>query len=124
MHVVEPSLYSFHNAENEISGKISYMLLCFQSLRSLMTVVEPAVREIMRSTDASKKPASLHFVVVDGALCRLHQMDASVILDPLASSRDVLDSAVPGFSWTDLCAALQRQFPGGKGRFTLSECKS
>jgi len=89
-----------------------------------MDVVEPSLRRILSQTPSSQKPASLYFAVVEGALCRLHQMGASVILDPLASSRDVLDSAVPGFSWTDLCAALQRQFPGGKGRFTLSECKS
>ena len=70
------------------------MLLYFQSLRSLMNVVEPAVREILRSTHASKKPASLHFVVVDGALCRLQQMGAKVILDPLNSIKDVLQTTV------------------------------
>ena len=80
--------------------------------------------EVLSLTPSSKKPASLYFAVVEGALCRLHQMGASVILDSLASSRDVLDSAVPGFSWTHLCAALQRHFPGGKGRFSLVECKS
>ena len=62
--------------------------------------------------------------IVEGALRRMHQMGARVILDPLASIREVLDSAVPGFSWTDLCAALQRHFPRGKGRFSLVECKS
>jgi hypothetical protein len=124
MHVVEPSLYSFHNAQKMKSRvcykeHASYMLLYFQSLRSLMNVVEPAVREIMRSTHASNKPASLHFVVVDGALCRLQQMGARVILDPMASIQDVLDAAVQGFNWADLDAALKRAFPGGKGRYTL-----
>jgi hypothetical protein len=59
-------------------------------------------------------------LAVEGALC---QMGARVILDPLASIRDVFDAVVQGFQWTDVCAALQRHFPGGKGRFTLVECK-
>jgi len=74
-----------------------YMLLYFQSLRSLMTVVEPAVREMLRSTHVSRKPASLHFLVVDGALCCLHQMGARVILDPLDDIKAVLHSTICGF---------------------------
>ena len=73
------------------------MLLYFQSLRSLMTVVEPAVREMLRSTHVSRKPASLHFLVVDGALCCLHQMGARVILDPLDDIKAVLHSTICGF---------------------------
>ena len=57
----------------------------FHSLRSLMNVVEPAVREILHSTPASEKPTSLYFVAVKGALCRLHQMGGKVILNPLVA---------------------------------------
>jgi hypothetical protein len=89
-----------------------------------VNVVESSLRRILLSTPASQKPASLYFVVVEGALCRLQQMGARVILDPMASIRDVLDAAVQGFNWADLDAALKRDFPGGKGRFTLVECKS
>ena len=96
----------------------------FHSLRSLMNVVEPAVREILHSTPASEKPTSLYFVAVKGALCRLHQMGAMVILDPLDAIKDVLHSTICGFKYSDVVVALQRQFPGGKGRFTLVECKS
>ena len=80
--------------KSRVCHKECYMLFYFQSLRSLMNVVEPAVREILRSTPASKKPASLYFVVVEGALCRLHQMGAKVILDPLNSIKDVLQTTV------------------------------
>ena len=41
-----------------------------------------------------------------------------------ASIKDVLQTTVHGFIWADLDAALKRDFPGGKGRFTLFECKS
>jgi hypothetical protein len=51
-------------------------------------------------------------------------MGARVILDPLDSIQDVLHSTISGFKYSDVVVALQRQFPGGKGRFTLSECKS
>jgi hypothetical protein len=68
--------------------------------------------------------------IVEGALRRMHQMGARVILDPLASIREVLDSAVPGFLWTEVCAALQHHFPGGMFRlegavdfiFSIEEC--
>jgi hypothetical protein len=57
-----------------------------------MHVVEPSLRRILSSTPSRQKPASLHFLVVEGALCRLHQMGARVILDPLDAIKDVLDS--------------------------------
>ena len=89
-----------------------------------MQVVEPSLRRLLLSTPASQKPACLNFVAVEGALCRLHQMGAMVILDPLDAIKDVLHSTICGFKYSDVVVALQRQFPGGKGRFTLSECKS
>ena len=73
-----------------------------------MNVVESSLRRILLSTPASQKPASLYFVVVEGALCRLQQMGARVILDPMASIKDVL-GAVQGFNWADLDAALKRE---------------
>ena len=62
--------------------------------------------------------------IVEGALRRMHQMGARVILDPLDAIKDVLHSTICGFKYSDVVVALQRQFPGGKGRFTLVECKS
>jgi hypothetical protein len=73
-----------------------------------VNVVESSLRRILLSTPASQKPASLYFVVVEGALCRLQQMGARVILDPMASIKDVL-GAVQGFNWADLDAALKRE---------------
>jgi hypothetical protein len=61
-----------------------------------MHVVEPSLRRILSSR---QKPASLHFLV---ALCRLHQMGARMILDPLDAIKNVLDSTIRGFKYSDV----------------------